>query len=50
MCESDESFCSSGMASMNRTIAASLGKIETTLVRRLIARSSRSTGLVLAAA
>jgi hypothetical protein len=35
------------MASMNRTIAASLGKIETTLVRRLIARSS---GEVLAAA
>ena len=34
------------MAPTSRTIAASLGKIETTLVRRLISRLSRSMGLV----
>ena len=41
------SCCSSSWLPTNRTIAASLGKMPTTLVRRLISLFRRSSGLVL---
>ena len=40
------SFCSSRIAPTSRVMASSLGKMPTTLVRRLISAWSRSMGLV----
>ena len=40
------SFCSSRMAPISRVMAASLGKMPTTLVRRLISPLRRSRGFV----
>ena len=40
------SFCSSRMAPISRVMASALGKMPTTLVRRLISACSRSIGLV----
>lgn len=45
-CDGHSPFCSRRMAPTRRVIAASLGKIQTTSVRRLISALTRSSGLV----
>src|SRR5215470_11397743 len=46
-CTAHSSFCSSRIAPTRRVMAASLGKMPTTSVRRLISPLRRSSGLVL---
>ena len=46
LCTAHSSFCSSRMAPIRRVMASSLGKMPTTLVRRLISPCRRSSGLV----
>ena len=45
-CTAHSSFCSGSKAPISRVTAASLGKMPTTSLRRLISPLSRSIGLV----